>query len=104
MKPAIAKSCIYNLITQYVPFKVLKYFFYSIGKMLISKPVFIFQHNKIIIQLAFFFNKNVFFTYKFYIFCDLRYLLTYSCFKYLSYCGSGLLFLSVKKNNNLKII
>lgn len=56
---------------EYLGFKInsnisilLKYFFASIGEALISKPFFIFQHNKIIIQLSFYLNKNVYYTYK----------------------------------------
>lgn len=39
---------------------LLKYFFKIIGGALISKPVFIFKNNKIIIKLYFFLKKNIY--------------------------------------------
>lgn len=40
---------------------LLKYFFKIIGGSLISKPIFIYNQNKIIIQLSYFLNKNTYF-------------------------------------------
>jgi hypothetical protein len=37
---------------------LLKYFFFSLGKALISKPIFLFEPNKIKIQLAYYLNKK----------------------------------------------
>jgi hypothetical protein len=39
---------------------LLKYFFKSIGPALISKPVFYFNHHKIIIQLAYYLQEDIF--------------------------------------------
>ena len=40
---------------------LLKYFFKLIGGALISKPVFEFKHNKVVIKLFFFIKKNIIF-------------------------------------------
>lgn len=40
---------------------ILKYFFKLMGLALISKPIFIFNHNKITIQISYFINKKIFF-------------------------------------------
>jgi hypothetical protein len=54
---------------------LLKYFFNFIGPALISKPVFIFNHNKIIIQLAYYLNKKIFY-YKFKKYITIKYFVT----------------------------
>lgn len=40
---------------------ILKYFFNLMGSALISKPIFIFSHNKVIIQISYFMHKKIFF-------------------------------------------
>ncbi len=40
---------------------ILKYIFKSIGGAIISKPLFIFNHNKITIKLFYFISKNIYF-------------------------------------------
>lgn len=40
---------------------LLKYFFFKVGPALISKPVFIFNHNKLIIKLGYYINKKIYF-------------------------------------------
>lgn len=40
---------------------ILKYFFKLMGLALISKPIFIFNHNKITIQISYYINKKVYF-------------------------------------------
>ena len=40
---------------------MLKYFFKLMGLALISKPIFIFNHNKITIQISYYINKKVYF-------------------------------------------
>ena len=40
---------------------ILKYFFKLMGLGLISKPIFIFNNNKITIQISYFINKKIFF-------------------------------------------
>ena len=40
---------------------VLKYFFKLMGLALISKPIFIFNQNKVIIQISYYINRRIFF-------------------------------------------
>jgi hypothetical protein len=41
---------------------ILKYFFNIMGSALISKPIFVFSHNKVTIQISYFIYKNLFFS------------------------------------------
>ena len=40
---------------------ILKYFFKLMGLALISRPVYIFNHNKVIIQISYYINRKIFF-------------------------------------------